>query len=183
MFDVLSHVQAVRVAAAAVLPLSVLLCVLVSSVWQVQTSEMRALLHHAQLPCCVHCARSTTTFLQVQAERVAVAAVLLLTAPPHDCVYRVHNLAGTGRACCCSCCSIRAGSLHELCVLCALYLMQCVYCAHALQVQAERVAVDAVLSELELLVTKLVGVGIYDLQPKQWQQRLRGKTTVDELCE
>lgn len=83
MFDVLSHVQAVRVAAAAVLPLSVLLCVLVSSVWQVQTSEMRALLHHAQLPCCVHCARSTTTFLQVQAERVAVAAALLLTAPPH----------------------------------------------------------------------------------------------------
>jgi hypothetical protein len=61
--------------------------------------------------------------------------------------------------------------------------MHCVYCAHALQVQAERVAVDAVLSELELLVTKLVGVGIYDLQPKQWQQRLRGKTTVDELCE
>jgi hypothetical protein len=51
------------------------------------------------------------------------------------------------------------------------------------QVQAERVAVAAALSELELLVTKLVGVGIYDLQPKHWRQRLRGRTSVDELCE
>jgi hypothetical protein len=103
--------DAAPVAAAAVLPLTVLLCVLASCVRQVKLNEMWSLLHHAQLPCCVHCA--CTTFLQVQAERVAV---------------------------------------------------------------------DAVLSELELLVTKLVGVGIYDLQPKQWQQRLRGKTTVDELC-
>ena len=44
-------------------------------------------------------------------------------------------------------------------------------------------AVAAVLSELELLVTKLVGVGIYDMQPKTWRERLSGKTTVDELCE
>lgn len=50
------------------------------------------------------------------------------------------------------------------------------------QAQAERVAVAAALSELELLVTKLVGVGIYDLQPKTWQQRLKGRTSVDELC-
>lgn len=52
-----------------------------------------------------------------------------------------------------------------------------------MQVQAQHVAIDAVLSELELLVTQLVGVGIYDLQPKQWRQRLRDKATVDELCE
>lgn len=52
-----------------------------------------------------------------------------------------------------------------------------------MQAQAERVAVAAALSELEVLVTQLVGVGIYDLQPKHWRQRLRGKTTVEELCE
>jgi len=52
-----------------------------------------------------------------------------------------------------------------------------------LQASAERVAVAAALSELELLVTQLVGVGIYDLQPKHWRQHLRGRTTVDELCE
>lgn len=55
-------------------------------------------------------------------------------------------------------------------------------CGLVLQVRAERVAVAAALSELELLVTKLVGVGIYDLQPKHWRQRLHGRTTVDELC-
>lgn len=44
-------------------------------------------------------------------------------------------------------------------------------------------AVAAALSELEVLVTQLVGVGIYDLQPKHWRTRVRGKTTVEELCE
>lgn len=41
----------------------------------------------------------------------------------------------------------------------------------------------AALSELEGLVSQLVGVGIYDLPYKEWRKRFRGKTTVDELCE
>jgi hypothetical protein len=43
--------------------------------------------------------------------------------------------------------------------------------------------VAAALSELEGLVSQLVGVGICDLTVKEWRKRLRGKTTVDELCE
>jgi hypothetical protein len=52
-----------------------------------------------------------------------------------------------------------------------------------LQATSESTAVAAALSELEGLVSQLVGVGIYDLTVKEWRKRLRGKTTVDELCE
>ncbi|KAF6250372.1 hypothetical protein COO60DRAFT_1629876 [Scenedesmus sp. NREL 46B-D3] len=48
---------------------------------------------------------------------------------------------------------------------------------------SESTAVAAALSELEALVSQLVGVGIYDLTVKEWRKRLRGKTTVDDLCQ
>jgi hypothetical protein len=51
------------------------------------------------------------------------------------------------------------------------------------QAASEATAVAAALSELEGLVSQLVGVGIYDMTVKEWRQRLRGKATVDELCE
>lgn len=52
-----------------------------------------------------------------------------------------------------------------------------------LQAASEATAVAAALSELEGLVSQLVGVGIYDLKVKDWRRRLRGRKTVDELCE
>uniref|UniRef100_A0A383VPI7 PHD-type domain-containing protein n=1 Tax=Tetradesmus obliquus TaxID=3088 RepID=A0A383VPI7_TETOB len=48
---------------------------------------------------------------------------------------------------------------------------------------SEATAVAASLSELEGLVSGLVGAGIYDLSVKDWRARLRGKTSVDELCQ
>jgi hypothetical protein len=36
---------------------------------------------------------------------------------------------------------------------------------------------------LEGVVGQLVGLAIYELTVKEWRKRLRGKTTVDELCE
>jgi hypothetical protein len=33
------------------------------------------------------------------------------------------------------------------------------------------------------MISQLLGVGIYDLPFKGWRQKLRGRKTVEELCE
>ncbi|KAF8056775.1 hypothetical protein HT031_006273 [Scenedesmus sp. PABB004] len=55
--------------------------------------------------------------------------------------------------------------------------------AAAMPACAEATAVAACLSELEALVSTLVGAGVYELPVKHWRARLRGKTSVDELCQ
>ena len=52
-----------------------------------------------------------------------------------------------------------------------------------LQAAAEAKGVQSALAELEVLVSQLVGAGFTAMGVKDWRRRLKGKETVQQLCE